>query len=68
VQHREAMLPFVLAGLGGTVLTRSMAEQAAARGAIVRAVDPPINLAYGVLYDPAALSPAGRALLRMARG
>lgn len=67
VQHRESMLPLVLAGVGGTVLSRPMAEQAAARGAIVRAVDPPITLPYGVLYDPAVLSPAGRALLRMAR-
>ncbi|MER7014727.1 LysR family transcriptional regulator [Saccharopolyspora sp. NPDC000359] len=67
VQHRESMLPFVLAGVGGTVLARPLAEQAAARGAIVRAVDPPIKLGYGVLHDPAVLSPAGRAFLRMAR-
>ncbi|MEV5541576.1 LysR family transcriptional regulator [Saccharopolyspora shandongensis] len=67
VQHRESMLPFVLAGVGGTILARPMAEQAAARGALVRAIDPPISLPYGVLYDPAVLSPAGRALLRMAR-
>ncbi|MEV0054008.1 LysR family transcriptional regulator [Saccharopolyspora shandongensis] len=67
VQHRESMLPFVLAGVGGTILARPMAEQAAARGALVRAIDPPISLPYGVLYDPAVLSPAGRAFLRMAR-
>ncbi|MGP4020316.1 LysR family transcriptional regulator [Saccharopolyspora sp. 5N708] len=67
VQHRESMLPFVLAGVGGTVLARPMAEQAAARGAVVRAIDPPISLAYGVLYDPAVLSPAGRAFLHLAR-
>ncbi|MEV0702922.1 LysR family transcriptional regulator [Saccharopolyspora sp. NPDC050389] len=67
VQHRESMLPFVLAGVGGTILARPLAEQAAARGALVRAIDPPISLPYGVLYDPAVLSPAGRALLRMAR-
>ncbi|MCI2417643.1 LysR family transcriptional regulator [Saccharopolyspora sp. K220] len=67
VQHRESLLPFVLAGVGGTILARPMAEQAAARGAVVRAIDPPISLAYGVLYDPALLSPAGRAFLRLAR-
>lgn len=67
VQHRESMLPFVLAGVGSTILSRPMAEHAAARGAVVRAVDPPISVVYGALYDPAVLSPAGRAFLRMAR-
>lgn len=67
LQHRDARLPFVLAGLGGTLLERSAAEDAAARGAVVRAVDPPIGRTYGLVYDPAALSPAGRAFVSSAR-
>lgn len=66
VQHREAMLPLVLAGVGGTIMSRPMAERAARRGAVVRAVDPPISLPFAALHDPARTSPAGRAFLRMA--
>jgi DNA-binding transcriptional LysR family regulator len=66
VEHREARLPFVLAGVGATFLERSMAEAAAARGAVVRRLEPPISRAYGLVYDPAALSPPGRAFVGMA--
>ena len=63
LQNREARLPFVLAGVGATFLERSMARSAAARGAIVRAVEPRISRSYGLVYDPAALSPAGQAFV-----
>lgn len=66
VQHREAIMPLVLAGVGGTIMSRPMAERAADRGAVVRAIDPPIRLPFGALHDPARTSPAGRAFLRMA--
>lgn len=52
VQHREAIVPFVLAGVGGTIMERSRAQRSARRGAVVRALDPPINRAYGVVYAP----------------
>ncbi|MEV0642955.1 LysR family transcriptional regulator [Streptomyces sp. NPDC050619] len=67
VEHREARLPFVLAGVGATFLERSMAEAAVARGAIARSVEPRISRAYGLVYDSAALSPAGRAFVELAR-
>lgn len=67
VQHREAMVPLVLDGVGATITVRAQAERAAARGAVIRAVDPPITLPHGVLYDPAQLSPAGQAFLELAR-
>ncbi|KAB2344473.1 LysR family transcriptional regulator [Actinomadura rudentiformis] len=67
VEHREARLPFVLAGVGATFLERSMAEAAAARGAVVRSLEPRISRAYGLVYDSAALSPAGRAFVDLAR-
>lgn len=66
LQHREAMLPFVLAGVGGTFMERSRALRSARRGAVVRAVDPPISRSYGVVYDSSALSPAGAAFLDLA--
>ncbi|GAA4883237.1 MULTISPECIES: LysR family transcriptional regulator [Saccharopolyspora] len=66
VQHREVMVPFVLTGVGATVVYRPMAERAARRGAVVRSVRPPIKQAYGVVYDPVRLSPAGRAFLNLA--
>lgn len=68
VEHREARLPFVLAGVGATFLERSMAEAAAARGAVVRSLEPRISRGYGLVYDCAALSPAGRAFVELARG
>ncbi|MEV1239955.1 LysR family transcriptional regulator [Nonomuraea sp. NPDC050022] len=67
VEHREARLPLVLAGVGATFLERSMAEAAAARGAVVRSLEPRISRAYGLVYDPAALSPAGRAFVDLAQ-
>ncbi|WP_326794462.1 LysR family transcriptional regulator [Streptomyces sp. NBC_01808] len=66
VQSREARVPFVLAGVGGTFLERSLAEAARERGAVVRAVAPRISRAYGFVYDDAGLSPAGRAFVRLA--
>ncbi|MEU9211019.1 LysR family transcriptional regulator [Streptomyces sp. NPDC048415] len=67
VQHREARLPFVLAGVGGSFMERSMAEASVARGAVVRAVEPRISRAYGLVYDASTLSPAGRAFVDLAR-
>lgn len=66
VQSREARLPFLLGGVGGTFLERSLAEAARARGAVVRAVEPRISRAYGLVYDDSALSPAGRAFVALA--
>lgn len=67
VQHREARLPFVLAGVGGTFLERSRTKAAVARGAVVRAIDPAIRRAYGLVYDASGLSPAGRTFIELAR-
>ena len=67
VEHREARLAFVLAGVAGTFLERSIAQTAIARGAVVRRVEPRISRAYGLVYDPAALSPVGRAFVELAR-
>lgn len=67
LQNREARLPFVLAGVGATFLERSMADDAVARGAVVREIEPRISRSYGLVFDPAALSPAGQAFVRSAQ-
>jgi DNA-binding transcriptional LysR family regulator len=66
VQHREARLPFVLAGVGCTFMERSAAEAAAARGVVVRMTDVKVSPRYGLAYDASALSPAGRAFVELA--
>ncbi|MGW5106100.1 LysR family transcriptional regulator [Nocardia sp. NPDC004123] len=65
IDHREARLPLVMAGAGATFLPRSMAEAASARGATVRAVQPKISRPFGLIFHDKALSPAGRAFLRL---
>ncbi|WP_405483455.1 LysR family transcriptional regulator [Streptomyces sp. NBC_00009] len=68
VQHREARLPYVLAGVGCTFMERSAAEEAAAaRGVVVRMTDATISPPYGLVYDTSALSPAGRAFVELAQ-
>lgn len=67
MEQREARLPFVFAGVGATFLERSDAEASAERGAVVRATEPPLSRAYGLVYDASALSPAGRAFVELAR-
>jgi DNA-binding transcriptional LysR family regulator len=67
VQHREARLPFVLAGVGATFLERSVAEAAVARGLVVRAIDPAVSRTYGLVYDGSGVSPAGEAFVELAR-
>lgn len=60
--HREERLPMVLAGIGGTLLERTMAEAAAGR-AVVRPTEPRFERPFGVAYNPTALSPVGRAFV-----
>jgi LysR family carnitine catabolism transcriptional activator len=64
--HREMLLPLVLAGAGAALLPMSLAEMAEARGAIVRAVRPAITRRVGVVWRSGPVSPAAAALLRLA--
>lgn len=66
IDHREARLPLVMAGVGATFLPRSMAKAAAARGATVRAVEPKISRPFGLIFSDTSLSPAGRAFVHLA--
>lgn len=63
VENPQARLPFVLAGVGASFLPRVVAEHAIGRGLVIRATNPPIRWAYGLVYDENALSRAGRAFI-----
>ncbi|MEV4617398.1 LysR family transcriptional regulator [Asanoa sp. NPDC049573] len=67
--HREAIVPLVLAGAGVAFVSDPYARVAAAEGAVVRRLDPPIDISYGLLFRSDSLSPAARLLAdRLVRG
>jgi len=63
---REAILPLVMAGAGAAVLPAPLAEQAAALGADVRRLDPPVTRTVAMAHRDATLSPAAAAFVAMA--
>lgn len=67
LQNREARISFVLSGVGGTFIERSLSGFARARGAQVRAFTPPLSRPYGFVVEPAALSPVAAAFVDLAR-
>ncbi|GIF73591.1 LysR family transcriptional regulator [Asanoa siamensis] len=48
--HREAIVPLVLAGAGAAFVSGPYADEAARQGAVVRRLDPPIDVTYGLLF------------------
>ncbi|HET8994640.1 MULTISPECIES: LysR family transcriptional regulator [unclassified Rhodococcus (in: high G+C Gram-positive bacteria)] len=64
--HREARLPMVLAGVGGSLVERSLAESVRDI-AVVRPCEPTFTRTFGLVFDPAALSKAGRAFVDLAK-
>jgi DNA-binding transcriptional LysR family regulator len=64
--HREARLPMVLAGLGGSLVERSLAESVRDI-AIVRPGEPNFTRTFGLVFDPASLSKAGRAFVDLVK-
>jgi DNA-binding transcriptional LysR family regulator len=56
--HRAMIVPLVLAGAGAAVLPRSMAEDAASKGAVVVATDPRLHHRGRLVWRPGQLSPA----------
>ena len=65
-EHREARLPLVLAGVGGSLMERCVAESVRDR-AVVRPCDPSFTRAFALAFDPATLSPVGRAFVDSVR-
>jgi LysR family carnitine catabolism transcriptional activator len=65
-EAREAIVPLVLAGAGAALLPATLAEEAARRGAIVRAARPRIVRRIGLVQRDGPLSPAARAFSALA--
>ncbi|GAB3834338.1 LysR substrate-binding domain-containing protein [Kribbella italica] len=66
-EHREAILPLVLGGVGYAVLTDSWATLARQAGAIVSLLEPAAYLHLSLASRTAALTPAAEAFLEVAR-
>lgn len=65
-EHREAILPLVLAGTGIAVLTESWREISERSGAVVADLDPPFHLEVAYASHAGGLGPAARAFLHLA--
>jgi len=65
-EHRDALIPFVLAGVGAAFVSGSRAARAAELGLGVRHLDPPVHRVYRLLHRTDDLSPAGRAFVDLA--
>lgn len=66
INHREAIVPLVLAGAGSALLPMRLAREAAARGAVVRSLQPTMSRRIGLLHRAARLSPAAQAMIALA--
>ncbi|GAB92819.1 LysR family transcriptional regulator [Gordonia rhizosphera] len=65
-EHRDERLPMVLAGIGGTIVERSVAEAAGDR-VVVRALEPRFVRPVALAFDPASLTPVGQAFVNLVR-
>jgi DNA-binding transcriptional LysR family regulator len=65
--HRDSIGPLVQAGAGAAVLPRSIAEATRSEWVRVLPMDPPITRAVGLVHRGGGLSPAGQALVELAR-
>ncbi|GIJ72266.1 LysR family transcriptional regulator [Virgisporangium ochraceum] len=66
VEHREAVLPLVLAGVGVAVVSDAWRSVAGAAGVTVRSLDCPDVLEVSLVYRPGRLSPAAAAFVHLA--
>lgn len=68
-EHREAIVPLVMAGAGIALLPEPMARRAASLGAVVARLDPPLRRQVGLVRRAAAaLSPAAQVFRDLALG
>ncbi|MGH3517133.1 MAG: LysR family transcriptional regulator [Haloechinothrix sp.] len=65
ITHRAAIVPLVLAGAGATLLPRRLARDAAALGAVVVRLDPPVTRHGVLVWSPGSLSPAAQAFVAL---
>jgi DNA-binding transcriptional LysR family regulator len=66
-EHREAILPLVLGGVGVAVLADSWAPLARQAGALVLDLEPPAHLRLALVWRAQSPSPAAEAFLAAAR-
>jgi DNA-binding transcriptional LysR family regulator len=66
-EHREAILPLVLGGVGIAVLADSWAPQARLSGALVLDLEPPAHLHLALVSRAQPMTPAAEAFLAAAR-
>jgi LysR family transcriptional regulator, carnitine catabolism transcriptional activator len=64
--QRDALLPMVAAGAGAAILPKALTVTAAAQGARVVSLVPPITRRIVMAFRPGALSPAAAAFLEIA--
>lgn len=67
-EHREAIVPLVMAGAGATVLPEPIARAAATLGAVVAPLTPPIRRPVLLLRRTGPLSPSAEAFHALATG
>jgi DNA-binding transcriptional LysR family regulator len=67
LNHREAIVPLVLAGAGSSLLPMRLATEAAGRGAVIRSLRPALTRRIGLLHRKGPLSPAASAMVHLAR-
>lgn len=65
-EHREALVPLVLAGAGATVLPEPLARAAEGQGAVVATLSPGIERSIVLLHRAGPLSPAAQAFRALA--
>lgn len=63
--HRAMIVPLVLAGAGATLLPRSMADDAAGKGAVLRTTAPALSYRGRLVYRSGPLSPAADSFVAM---
>src|SRR3972149_3942208 len=63
-EQRESRLPMVIAGLGGSLVERSVAKSMPGE-VVERACEPRFLRAYGLAFDPSTLSPVGQVFVNL---
>lgn len=66
-EHRSAILPLVLSGVGVAVLSSAWAPLARRCGAVVLRLEDTMRLQVDIIHRPVTLTPAAQALLDVAR-
>ena len=65
-EQRDALVPLVVGGSGTAVLPTSLADTAAALGAVVRPLRPPVRRHIVLVHRPGIVSPAARRFMDLA--